>query len=59
MIGKKTVTHVLYGPDIILGFEYVLPDLPVSSFAEVGMFYDLTTLKEFKFEGGIGLRYNF
>ena len=59
MVGKQTVTHVLYGPDVILGFEYVLPDLPVAAFAEVGMFYDLAIINEFKFEGGLGVRYNF
>ncbi len=59
MVGKRTVTHVLFGPDVILGFEYVIPNLPIAAFAETGMFYDLTTLNEFKFQGGMGLRYNF
>lgn len=59
MIGKSTVTHVLYGPDVILGFEYVLPELPLAAFAEAGMFYDIAIVHEFKFEGGLGLRYIF
>jgi len=58
-VGKKTVTHVLYGPDVILGFEYVLPGLPIAAFAETGLFYDISTIQQFKFEGGMGFRYNF
>jgi len=60
MIGNIEETFMLSGPEGILGFEYVLSTIPVTVFVEGGIFIDVQEeISEPRFQGGLGLRYNF
>ncbi|MDN5200718.1 hypothetical protein QQ008_05085 [Fulvivirgaceae bacterium BMA10] len=49
-----------YGPEAAIGIEFLIPTMPLTSFAEVGFFADINNQgAPLKFFGGLGLRYNF
>lgn len=59
-IRSMIVTYTLLGPEAVLGFEYVLPNQPLSAFAEIGGFFDIKDENSKpRFQGGLGVRYNF
>ena len=59
-IGSLEETYTLTGPEGVLGFEYILPNSPLSAFAEAGVFIDLKNENSKpRFQGGLGVRYNF
>jgi hypothetical protein len=47
------------GPEVFAGAEYYFDDLPISIFAEVGVFLELIDRINFRGQGGIGIRYLF
>jgi len=60
MIDSTVETYVLVGPEAVLGFEYVIPNMPITAFAEGGVFFDLSgNLSGPQLQGGLGVRYNF
>jgi hypothetical protein len=54
---KRTDTD--FGPEIIGGVEYTFEDAPVSIFAEMSLFLELTDRTTFRLLGGVGARFNF
>ena len=58
--GSETISEFTSGPEIILGLEYAYFDLPISAFAEMGLFQNLGIADaRIKLQGGIGIRYVF
>jgi hypothetical protein len=48
------------GGDAIAGIEYVIPDVPLTAFADVNLFMELLDNPfSFRVQGGIGIRYDF
>lgn len=59
-IGQVTESYQPYGPEIDLGLEYAYFDLPLTTFLEFDMFFNLEQEQPWKrFQGGIGIRYVF
>ena len=52
-------TNLDIGPEGFAGAEYYFDELPISVFAEVGVFLELIDRINFKGQGGIGVRYLF
>jgi hypothetical protein len=53
-------TNIDFGPEGYVGTEYIFQDLPLSIFAEVGLFLELLDRPgHIKLQGGIGARYLF
>ena len=52
-------TNVDIGPEVFAGAEYYFNDLPISVFAEVGVFLELIDRINLRGQGGIGVRYLF
>ncbi len=53
-------TNVDFGPEGYIGTEYIFQDLPLSIFAEVGLFLELVDRPgHIKLQGGLGARYLF
>lgn len=53
-------TNVDFGPEVFAGLEYYFDDLPLSVFAEGGIFLELLDrVGHLKAQGGIGVRYIF
>lgn len=53
-------SNVDFGPEVFIGGEYYFDDLPISLFAEAGLFVELLDrLGHVKGQGGIGIRYIF
>ncbi|MGK7396520.1 MAG: hypothetical protein ACNS62_18215 [Candidatus Cyclobacteriaceae bacterium M3_2C_046] len=51
---------IALGPDVILGTEYKIPDVPLAAFIDLNLFMELIDNPfRFRFQGGIGIRYNF
>ena len=49
-----------YGPEWMFGFEYAFRDVPLSAFAEMGMFFRINESEPFNaIQGGLGVRFNF
>ena len=49
-----------YGPEWMFGFEYAFKDVPLSAFAEMGMFFRINESEPFNaVQGGLGARFNF
>ncbi len=49
-----------YGPEWMFGFEYAFRDMPLSAFAEMGMFFRINESEPFNaVQGGLGARFNF
>jgi len=56
----ETRTNIDLGPEAFVGSEYYFQDLPISVFAEVGLFMELIDRAgHLKLQGGIGVRYMF
>jgi len=56
----ETRTNIDLGPEAFIGSEYYFEDLPISVFAEVGLFMELVDRAgHLKLQGGIGIRYMF
>lgn len=52
--------NIDFGPEIFGGGEYYFDDLPISVFAEIGMFVEfLDRFGHLKLQGGLGVRYLF
>lgn len=52
--------NIDFGPEIFGGGEYYFDDLPISVFAEIGMFVEfLDRFGHLKLQGGLGVRYIF
>lgn len=52
--------NIDFGPEAFVGGEYYFDDVPISIFAEVGIFIELLDrLSHVKGQGGIGVRYIF
>ncbi|WP_158859069.1 hypothetical protein [Lunatibacter salilacus] len=52
--------NIDFGPEGYIGSEYIFQDLPLSVFAEVGLFLELVDRPgHIKLQGGIGARYLF
>jgi hypothetical protein len=59
-LGEANEKFFLQGPEITLGFEYALNNLPLTAFAEGNVFLSLGSVStDLRFLGGLGLRYNF
>ncbi len=65
-IGNGTPTlsdsrsNIDFGPEVFVGSEYYLDELPLSVFAEIGFFMELADrLGHVRGQGGIGVRYLF
>jgi hypothetical protein len=57
---RETRTNVDFGPEVFGGAEYYFDDLPMSVFAEMGLFMELLDrFGHLRFQGAIGLRYIF
>lgn len=52
-------TNIDIGPEAFGGAEYYFDEVPISIFAEVGVFLELIDRINFKGQGGIGVRYLF
>ena len=53
-------SNVDFGPEAFVGGEYYFDELPISVFAEVGLFLELLDrVGHIKGQGGIGVRYLF
>lgn len=58
----KSFRHrfIEYGPEWMFGFEYAFKDVPLSAFAEMGMFFRINDKTPFNaIQGGLGVRFNF
>ena len=59
-LGEGDQDFFLQGPEVTLGFEYAIPNLPLTAFAEGNSFFVLGSIDpDIRFYGGLGLRYNF
>ncbi|EON75589.1 hypothetical protein ADIS_3992 [Lunatimonas lonarensis] len=57
---NESRTNVDLGPEGFIGSEYIFQDLPISVFAEVGLFLELVDRPgHLKLQGGLGVRYLF
>ncbi len=57
---NESRTNIDLGPEGYFGSEYLFEDLPISVFAEVGLFFELIDRPgHLKLQGGIGARYLF
>lgn len=57
---NETRTNVDFGPEGFIGSEYFFEDLPLSVFAEVGLFMEIVNRPgHLRLQGGIGARYLF
>lgn len=57
---NETRTNIDFGPEGFIGSEYFFEDLPLSAFAEVGLFMELLDRPgHIRLQGGIGARYLF
>ncbi len=52
-------SNVDFGPEAFVGAEYYFDELPISVFAEIGIFLELIDRVNFRGQGGIGVRYLF
>ncbi|MEX2592149.1 MAG: hypothetical protein WD426_05200 [Anditalea sp.] len=57
---NETRTNIDFGPEGFIGSEYFFEDLPLSAFAEVGLFLEILDRPgHFRLQGGVGARYLF
>lgn len=57
---NESRSNIDLGPEGYIGSEYIFQDLPISVFAEVGLFLELIDRPgHLKLQGGIGVRYLF
>lgn len=57
---NETRTNIDFGPEGFVGAEYFFEDLPLSAFAEVGLFFELLDRPgNLRLQGGLGARYIF
>lgn len=57
---RERLTDIDLGPDVVLGLEYMMPDIPLSFFGDFNLFMELADNPfAFWLQGGIGVRYNF
>lgn len=57
---RESRKNIDLGPEIFVGGEYYFDDLPISVFAETGVFVEfLDRFGHFKLQGGLGVRYIF
>lgn len=57
---RETRTNIDFGPEVFGGAEYYFDELPMSVFAEIGLFMELLDrFGHLRFQGGIGVRYIF
>lgn len=57
---NETRTNIDFGPEGFIGSEYFFEGLPVSAFAEIGLFLELLDRPgHLRLQGGIGARYIF
>lgn len=57
---NETRTNLDFGPEGFIGSEYFFEDLPLSVFAEVGLFFELLDRPgNLRLQGGLGARYIF
>jgi hypothetical protein len=57
---NETRTNIDFGPEGFIGSEYFFEDLPLSAFAEVGLFFELLDRPgNLRLQGGLGARYIF
>ena len=57
---NETRTNIDFGPEGFIGSEYFLEELPLSVFAEVGLFIELVNRPgHIRLQGGVGARYLF
>ncbi len=57
---NESRTNVDFGPEGFIGSEYFFEDLPLSAFAEIGLFMELLDRPgHIRLQGGIGARYLF
>lgn len=60
MIQAESRNNIDFGPEGYIGTEYIFQDLPLSIFAEVGLFLELVDRPgHVKLQGGLGARYLF
>ena len=56
----ETRTNIDFGPEAFVGSEYYFEDLPLSVFAEIGLFLEILDRPgHFRLQGGLGARYLF
>jgi hypothetical protein len=57
---NTTRTNIDFGPEGFVGTEYYFEDMPLSAFAEVGLFLEVVDRPgNFRLQGGVGARYLF
>lgn len=57
---NETRTNIDFGPEGFVGSEYFFEDLPLSAFAEVGLFLEILDRPgNLRLQGGLGARYIF
>jgi hypothetical protein len=57
---RESRTNIDFGPEVFGGAEYYFDELPMSVFAEVGLFMELLDrIGHLRFQGAIGVRYIF
>jgi len=57
---NETRTNVDFGPEGFIGSEYFIEELPMSVFAEVGLFLEIVNRPgHLRLQGGLGARYLF
>ena len=57
---SERVYDVAFGADVILGSEFIFSEIPLSVFAEIGLFTEIIEDPFFiRFQGGVGARYHF
>jgi hypothetical protein len=56
---REDRTNFDLGPEIFAGAEYYFDEVPISIFAEIGMYLELIDRINVKGQGGIGVRYLF
>jgi hypothetical protein len=57
---RETRSNIDFGPEVFGGAEYYFDELPMSVFAELGLFMELLDrFGHLRFQGGIGVRYIF
>ncbi len=56
---REERTNVDFGPEAFAGAEYYFDEIPISIFAEVGVFLELIDRINLKGQGGVGVRYLF
>ncbi|GAB2492458.1 hypothetical protein [Algoriphagus taiwanensis] len=56
---NETRTNFDLGPEVFAGAEYYFDELPISVFAEIGLYLELIDRINMRGQGGIGVRYLF